>query len=188
MRWWVLGLCSAIVGAADDRSNWCEGFDEFVLTADVGLEPKVGGSRLLPNMTFNNSVAQDAYVYYQLCIARHNHEHAIEVDLVSITGDTNMYLSPETPLPQRGRAAWIAQRPGNDHVSLPTYLPEFPRHGQRVALYIGVLGTAPGDSNFTLTVSIRDLPQNADIQSRQDFYDKSRVQLQAQRRLRQNRG
>ncbi|OQS00486.1 hypothetical protein THRCLA_05947 [Thraustotheca clavata] len=150
------------------------------------MESKVGGSLLLPNMTFNSTVAFEKYVYYQVCIARHHHQHTIEVDLISITGDTNMYLSPEFPLPQRGKAAWIAQRPGNDHVSLPTYLPEFPREGQQMALYIGILGITPGISIFTLIVSIQDLPENSDIKSRQDYYDRSRTDIEKQRRLRQH--
>ncbi|EQC42550.1 hypothetical protein SDRG_00280 [Saprolegnia diclina VS20] len=171
--------------ADDHASNWCAGFDEVVLTFDgPSPESRVGGSRLSPNMTFNSSVLEDAYAFYQVCIARHTHEHAIEVDVVAVTGDTTLFLSAENPLPQRGHSSWIAQQRGNDHVSLPTYLPEFPRDGPRMALYIGVLGAAPGVSNFTLTVAIKDLPENADVRSRQEYYDKSRRVLLETRRLR----
>jgi hypothetical protein len=177
------------------KSNWCEGFDEFVLMADSMLDEALylesqsvsptkigGGSRLLPNMTFNNIVSENDYVFYQVCIARHQHEHVVHVNLSSISGDANMFLSADNPVPQRGRASWIAQHPGDDHIVLPTYLPEFPRHVAHMPLYIGVFGNGPGVSEFNLTVAIRDLPENSDVRSRQAYYDKAREELQHQKR------
>ncbi|ETW00586.1 hypothetical protein H310_07162 [Aphanomyces invadans] len=178
-----------------EAANWCTGFDEFVLMADssIALEEQSisqtvvgGGSRLLPHMAFNNTVLEDEYMFYQVCIARHEHQHVVHINLTSITGDANMYLSADNPLPQRGKSSWIAQNPGNDHVALPTYLPDFPRHAKHMALYIGVFGYGPGESRYNLTVSIHDLPQNSDIKSRQEYYDKERRELlkQQHRRLR----
>ncbi|KAF0687228.1 Aste57867_20990 [Aphanomyces stellatus] len=178
----------------DDKesSNWCEGFDDFVLSADAALylegqsisQSQIGGGRHVhPNRTFHNHVAEDDYMFYQVCIARHPHEHVVHINLTSITGDANMYLSTDNPMPERGHAAWIAQHPGDDHVALPTYLPEFPRRAKHMALYIGVFGYGPGPSEFNLTVSIHDLPENSDVRSRQEYYDKERQQL-LNRRLR----
>ncbi|CAK4080572.1 unnamed protein product [Aphanomyces euteiches] len=195
--WWYAAVLSAMgmaQGFADeDESNWCQGFDEVILSADstIFLEEQSissqlvgGGRRLMPHVAFNNTVLEDDYMYYQVCIARHEHEHMVHVNLTNLSGEANMYLSTEDPLPQRGRAAWIAQHPGNDSIALPTYLPEFPRQAKHMALYIGVFGYGPGPSEFNLTVSIHDLPENSDIKRRQEYYDKQRQQLLQMRRLR----
>ncbi|RHY92012.1 hypothetical protein DYB37_002191 [Aphanomyces astaci] len=184
---WSLPSVSTTAIANDPEvANWCKGFDEFVLMADssIALEAQSisqtvvgGGSRLLPHMAFNNTVLEDEYMFYQVCIARHEHEHIVHVNLTSISGDANMYLATDNPVPRRGQSSWIAQHPGNDHVALPTYLPEFPREAKHMALYIGVFGYGPGPSQYNLTVSIHDLPQNSDIKSRQEYYDHERDQL-----------
>ena len=94
---------------------------------------------MIPNVTVDGIVQEDAYEYYQLCIARHSHEHQIEIHLHCLLGDANLYLSTTEPHPRMGASSWIAQRHGDEFIKLPTYLPEFSRNGAPLTLYIGTL-------------------------------------------------
>jgi hypothetical protein len=193
----VLLLWSVLVGAADvylpdgfggdaalepSADVACE-VDEIQLASD-GTIAQWGlalGTRVAPNMTVNGTVAPDDYNFFHLCVARHEHEHLITVELlcneddVSDGGDANLYLSSEVKYPRIGHSSWIAQRPGNELIKLYTYLDGFPRKNEEggsrwITLHIAVFGGGDVDTSYDLSVSVTDLPITSDILSREAFY------------------
>ncbi|RLN60131.1 hypothetical protein BBJ28_00021243, partial [Nothophytophthora sp. Chile5] len=179
--------------SGDNSGNHACEVDEIQLASDGtiaqwGLER---GTRVAPNMTVNGTVTPEAYHFYHLCVARHEHEHLITVRLqcdhddVS-EGDANLYLSSEYKYPRMGHSTWISQGPGDELVKLYTYLDGFPRKSEEagsrwIALHIGVFGAGDIDTRFDLSVSVTDLPITPDIQSREEFYTQRHLQDRKQR-------
>ncbi|KAF4318558.1 hypothetical protein BBO99_00000947 [Phytophthora kernoviae] len=167
-------------------SSACD-VDEIQLASD-GTIAQWGlalGTRVTPNMTVNGTVVPDGYNFYHLCVARHEHEHLITVRLlcdnddVSKGGDANLYLSSDFKYPRMGQSTWISQHPGNELIKLYTYLDGFPRKdesggGRWIALHIGVFGAGDVNTTYDLAVAVTDLPNTADIRSRELFYTEQR--------------
>lgn len=168
--------------------------DEIQLASD-GTIAQWGlalGTRVGPNMTVNGSVVPDEYIYYHVCVARHEHEHLVTVELqcnaddLADGGEANLYLSSDVKYPRMGRSTWISQRPGDELVKLHTYLDGFPRKDESggrlwIALHIGVYGAGNVETGYDLAVSVTDLPNSSDIQSREKYYTEQRQQLRRQR-------
>ncbi|GMF16923.1 unnamed protein product [Phytophthora fragariaefolia] len=184
----------ANVAAVEPSADAACEVDEIQLASD-GTIAQWGltlGTRVAPNMTVNGTVAVDSYNFYHLCVARHEHEHLITVELlcneedVFEGGDANLYLSSEVKYPRMGHSTWIAQRPGNELIKLFTYLDGFPRKeedgGSRwITLHIGVFGAGYVDTSYDLIVSVTDLPITPDILSRSEFYTQQHTQGRTQR-------
>ncbi|KAH7476640.1 uncharacterized protein KRP23_7322 [Phytophthora ramorum] len=181
----------ALVGGSPlepSADSACE-VDEIQLASD-GTIAQWGlalGTRVAPNMTVNGTVIPTSYIFYHLCVARHEHEHLITVELlcndddVSEGGDANLYLSSEVKYPRMGHSSWIAQRPGNELIKLYTYLDGFPRKDEEggsrwIALHIGVYGPRAIATRYDLTVSVTDLPITRDILAREEFYTEQHKQ------------
>ncbi|EEY69442.1 uncharacterized protein PITG_05677 [Phytophthora infestans T30-4] len=187
------GAFSVDLAVESSADSECE-HDEVQLASDGAIAqwgPALG-TRVVPNMTVNGTVAPDGYDFYHLCVGRHEHEHLITVELlcdnydVSEGGDANLYLSSEVKYPRMGHSTWIAQRRGDEFVKLFTYLDGFPRKnedgGRRwIALHIGVFGAGNVDTSYDLIVSVTDLPNTPDILLRQEFYTQQHNQARKQR-------
>ncbi|GMF09288.1 unnamed protein product [Phytophthora lilii] len=184
------GVAATLEPSSDSE---CE-VDEIQLASD-GTIAQWGlalGTRVAANMTVNGTVVPDDYNFYHLCVARHEHEHVITVELlcnnddVSEGGDANLYLSSEVKYPRMGHSTWIAQRPGNEQIKLFTYLDGFPRKDEKggtrwIALHIGVFGAGDVATSYDLTVSVTDLPITSDILAREKFYTQLHNQAKRQR-------
>lgn len=172
-------IITAVAAAGDP--NECM---EFIM--NVGLDGTLsgldGGRILRPGISIHGTVEQDKYQYYQFCVARHVHEHQVLLKLTCLSGDANLYVSTEETRPQIGTSNWIAQKVGSDQLRLFTYLPEFPRDSNAIAVYIGVFGRT--SSEFNLTAEILDLEINSDIRSRKEYYTTERKSTQRLRRVR----
>jgi hypothetical protein len=175
-----------------DDGQSCE-VEEIQLASD-GMLARGGlsvGEQVAPNMTVNGTVAGDEYRFFHMCIVRHEHEHAVTIELRVLTpshGDANLYLSSEHRHPRVGRSTWIAQRVGDDRVRLPTYLDGFPRKSdaasRSIPLHIGVRGMSDDPVSFELAVAVEDLPTSSDVLARERYYSQVHRQDRQRQRLR----
>lgn len=175
-----------------DDGQSCE-VEEIQLASD-GTLARAGltmGEQVSLNMTVNGTVAGDEYRFFHMCIVRHEHEHAVTVELRVLSpahGDANLYLSSEHRHPRVGRSAWIAQRVGDDRVRLPTYLDGFPRKSdaasRSIPLHIGVRGMSDEPVSFELAVAVEDLPTSSDVLARERYYSHVHRQDRQHQRLR----
>lgn len=134
-----------------------------------------------------DDVKRNQYKFYQLCIARHSHEHKVEIKAQSDQGEINLYISPNQMNPTKTTSSWISQKKGNKKVVLPTYLPDFPRDHGALTLYIGVYGITPGTTHYTLSASIIDIKTNEDIRIRRKFYVEESKNIQQLRSVEQSK-
>lgn len=93
---------------------------------------------LQQNRSEADSIANNRYDDFQLCIPHHQHHHKVEVFLAVTAGDADMYLSAHIPRPRAERHTWNAARAGSDHISLKTNLWDWDQKSQ--FLFIGVRG------------------------------------------------
>lgn len=175
-----------------DDGQSCE-VEEIQLASD-GTIARAGltvGERVAANMTVNGTVASDEFRFFHMCIVRHEHEHAVTVDLRILEpkhGDANLYLSSEHRHPRVGRSTWIAQRVGDDRVRLFTYLDGFPRKSdaasRSIPLHIVVRGMSDEPVSFALAVAVADLPNSSDVDARERYYSQIHKQDRQQRQQR----
>ena len=114
---------------------------------------------LQQNVSVRGHVALEQYQYYQVCLARHTHEHEVSFEVACERGDADLYISTEEARPAVDRATWISADRGDDRITLHTGMEEFARAarlgsaGSQV-LYVAVYGRTEAD--FSITVLVRD--------------------------------
>lgn len=167
----VLGF---LYGNATRMALVKENCHEYVIGFDGNIQ-FASAQELYTNVTVNGIVSKDQYVFYQLCIAKHMHEHEIVVDLKAKNGEVHLYGAVGNEYPQLGKADWIGHKIGDDQFRLPTYLSEFPRSSELILLYLSVRGMSE-IAEYGLKVAIHDLKTNRNVKSRQEYYKQLRKQ------------
>lgn len=106
------------------------------------------------NVTLSGAVLEEAYDYYQVCVARHEHAHRVTLRLhVADGSDADLYVSASIRKPTFAHCTWISADAGDDEISLPTHHPDWPTDSN--TLFVGVRGRDPGRAaRYTLGVTL----------------------------------
>jgi hypothetical protein len=115
---------------------------------------------LMQNVSIQGFVRENEWVYFQVCIARLKEVLSIRIELTSMEGDADLYMSADNPHPDKTHSTWISTDLGNDKVTLRTDLEDYvsalaknpDTSGQ--TLYLGVFGRSA--SSFTVRVLVTD--------------------------------
>ena len=65
-----------------ETGHQCEEFD----VSDVALMQELSAQGLQHNRTVTGKLADEEYHYYRVCVAKHDHEHEITIDVVALGG------------------------------------------------------------------------------------------------------
>ena len=123
------------------------------------------------------TVQAGEYEYFQVCVAEHKHHHKVSLDLKRDPPafsdhdyrEIDLYISADLKEPTMRTSTWISRDKGNDHIVIPTYVPDFEATKSHT-FYVGVhnrhqrtevkpIGhkTWAGPVDFVLSVSIVDV-------------------------------
>ena len=139
-------------------------FDLSEVSHERGLP--IGSTLVNENNYYSHhiSVNHHHYIYGQICVESHSHEHIIELYLSSADHagvdnshhyDCDLYISANNRLPTDTDWDFRSVNVGSDHIKLPLYLDEF--KDSRGSVVIGIKGrgeTAPELNQCTLTMKI----------------------------------
>ena len=149
-----------------ERLHQCM-FDLSVANNEGGLP--LGSTLVNENNYYSHhiSVNHDHFIYGQICVESHTHEHIIELYLSSAdhasvdnshNHDCDLYISANNRLPTDVDWDFRSVNIGSDHIKLPLYLDDFKdSHGSVV---IGIKGrgeTVPELNQCTLTLKINTI-------------------------------
>eukprot|EP00953_Heterococcus_sp_UTEX-ZZ885_P032133 16798-Heterococcus_DN1.PRE.4 len=156
--------------------NECEDFVSLA-AADGHV---VDAAALHDGVILSGSITEeDAYSYYQVCIARHQHHHRIIVRLECTHGEADLYISANGIAPTAENSDWLSAQTGADEISLPTYTDTFTERDSQL-LVIGVHGTSVSDAipfsgtSYTLSVHIANI-DSKEVRSRLPLTSTGRV-------------
>jgi hypothetical protein len=108
------------------------------------------------------------WIYGQMCVSQHDHEHVVEIYLdlgdhaeiekKQTTFDCDVYISSSGQFPSENSWNFRSNNVGNDHIKVPLYLDDF--KDAEGNILIGVYGRGGDDglaNKCTLTVKINTL-------------------------------
>lgn len=143
-----------------DRVRPCNSVD--------GMIHLIPGSNIDENTYYTHRVhvLQGGWVYGQICISPHEHEHVVEIysDLGDHADadpgkdfDCDIYISSHGILPEDLKWDFRSNNKGNDHIKLPLYLEDFRDYKGAVIVGIFGRGGAKEPNDCTLTLKINTL-------------------------------
>jgi len=127
------------------------------LTGDMFSQPSL---LMHQNVSIDGAVTEEDYAYYQVCVARVEGVLDIRIELTSVQGDADLYISTENPKPDKAHSTWISADPGDDKIDLRTDLDDYvtalakSSYSQGQTLFLGVFGRTP--ASFSIRVLVSD--------------------------------
>ena len=129
------------------------------------LESQSAGSIVDENSYYTRQVniKYRSWIYGQLCITPHSHEHIIELYLsktehlgskLNDNIDCDIYISGRNTLPQINDWDFRSNNIGSDHIKIPLYLDEFKNSKGSIIIGLYGRGNIPDVNQCTLTVKI----------------------------------
>ena len=128
--------------------------NDHLIGVDVdGILSGDGAFHLYENVSVAGKVMEDDYVYYRLCVQKHNHVHRVRIDLTAHSGDPDMYISTTIPKPRKEGSTWISADIGSDTIVLSSDLPDWDSESN--SLYISVYGRTESTYDLKASISIQ---------------------------------